>query len=416
MIANEEEGFLEEIQQGPDDDAPRWIYADWLEERGDPRAEFIRVQCEVARCAATGSPPPAELAARERELLDERRRACLAELAPLGVRDVRFSRGLVEKVHCVGSQVLERPNTLFKHAPAIRALLLRQPARQGAGILFRILTSPHLHCLKTLDLAQNELRSIGSEHLSDFPRLVRLATLNLSRNHLSGRGLHELLADRYFEGVASLNLSGNGLLLHDTKLLARSPHLRGIRSLSLDDNQTGDDGLHFLSTSPHLSELNFLSLKNCEIAVAGVRAFAASPSLLQVATLDFSGNPLGEVGAAVLASTSNISKTSMLKLVDCGIGSDGARALAASLFLRKLTALDLGGNGIQDGAAEIAKSTNFPALSTLNLSNNGIEPRIAEMLVDSPHLRNLSLLDLSANGLGKCAQLIDRFGAERIRL
>jgi hypothetical protein len=28
--------------------APRLILADWLEERGDPRADFIRVQCELA--------------------------------------------------------------------------------------------------------------------------------------------------------------------------------------------------------------------------------------------------------------------------------------------------------------------------------------------------------------------------------
>src|SRR5262245_51579788 len=34
----------------PDDDTPRLVYADWLDEHGDhDRAEFIRVQCRLAR-------------------------------------------------------------------------------------------------------------------------------------------------------------------------------------------------------------------------------------------------------------------------------------------------------------------------------------------------------------------------------
>ena len=43
--------FLQSIIAAPDDDAPRLVYADWLEEHGgEPeRAEFIRVQCELAR-------------------------------------------------------------------------------------------------------------------------------------------------------------------------------------------------------------------------------------------------------------------------------------------------------------------------------------------------------------------------------
>jgi uncharacterized protein (TIGR02996 family) len=45
-----EEGFLADIIEHPDDDAPRLIYADWLDDHGQPkRADFIRVQCQLAR-------------------------------------------------------------------------------------------------------------------------------------------------------------------------------------------------------------------------------------------------------------------------------------------------------------------------------------------------------------------------------
>ena len=40
--------FLAAICANPDDDAPRLVYADWLDEHGDPRGEFIRVQVELA--------------------------------------------------------------------------------------------------------------------------------------------------------------------------------------------------------------------------------------------------------------------------------------------------------------------------------------------------------------------------------
>jgi len=42
-----EDAFLRAILASPQDDAPRLIYADWLEERGDPRAEYIRLLCAL---------------------------------------------------------------------------------------------------------------------------------------------------------------------------------------------------------------------------------------------------------------------------------------------------------------------------------------------------------------------------------
>jgi uncharacterized protein (TIGR02996 family) len=39
---DEEADFLRAIAARPADDAPRLVYADWLEERDDPRAKFVR--------------------------------------------------------------------------------------------------------------------------------------------------------------------------------------------------------------------------------------------------------------------------------------------------------------------------------------------------------------------------------------
>lgn len=70
--------LLQTIRENPDQDAPRLIYADWLEEHGQQdRAEFIRVQIRLAKvnhmreCRAPGAmmgPPYTSLCGREKEL------------------------------------------------------------------------------------------------------------------------------------------------------------------------------------------------------------------------------------------------------------------------------------------------------------------------------------------------------------
>ena len=47
----EEFPFLRAIFNQPDDDGLRLVYADWLEERGDPRADFLRLDVERHRPA-----------------------------------------------------------------------------------------------------------------------------------------------------------------------------------------------------------------------------------------------------------------------------------------------------------------------------------------------------------------------------
>ena len=46
------EALLAAVVADPDADLPRLVYADWCDDHGEPeRAEFIRVQCELARDA-----------------------------------------------------------------------------------------------------------------------------------------------------------------------------------------------------------------------------------------------------------------------------------------------------------------------------------------------------------------------------
>ncbi len=48
-IVDNEAPFLDAIKANPDDAVTRLVYADWLEERGDARSEFLRLQVESDR-------------------------------------------------------------------------------------------------------------------------------------------------------------------------------------------------------------------------------------------------------------------------------------------------------------------------------------------------------------------------------
>jgi uncharacterized protein (TIGR02996 family) len=73
------EPFLKEIAAHADLDEPRLVFADWLEERGDLRGEFIRVQCRLARLPRDAA-ERLELEAREDALLPNCRDAWLRDL------------------------------------------------------------------------------------------------------------------------------------------------------------------------------------------------------------------------------------------------------------------------------------------------------------------------------------------------
>ena len=46
-LSAEEKVFLKEVEADLDDDLARLVYADWLEERGDPRGEYLRLEYEL---------------------------------------------------------------------------------------------------------------------------------------------------------------------------------------------------------------------------------------------------------------------------------------------------------------------------------------------------------------------------------
>src|SRR5262249_47228372 len=85
-LMNLADSFLQDIIENPAADCPRLAFADWLEEHGQAdRADFIRVQCELAKLAENDPRQPL-LERRSQELLEEHAQEWLKPLPEWVVR------------------------------------------------------------------------------------------------------------------------------------------------------------------------------------------------------------------------------------------------------------------------------------------------------------------------------------------
>jgi uncharacterized protein (TIGR02996 family) len=345
-----QEAFRRDIAEHPDDDTPRLVYADWLDEQGDPRGEFIRVQVRLTRTAA-GDPGGAALARREAELLAAHRDDWLGEL-PAWARGqaTLFQRGFVAALEADVTELARGAAALWAVAPLTR-LRLRGVAGR-AGVLGDF---PHLRFLTALDLSSGRLTDADVSAVAATPCLDRLATLDLSYNEVGPAG---------------------------AAALAGSPHLPGLRALLLDNNRLGEAGVEALAASERLRLLE-LSLMANRVGHVGAATLARSALLGGLTSLHLGNNRLGPAGAAALAASPRVQNLAELFLRGNGIGDTGAAALARSPHLGRLVTLNLWDNAITDaGAAALAASPLAGHLRKLTLWDNPLRPEVQRLLRD----------------------------------
>lgn len=243
---NHSPGLLQAILDDPDSDELRLIYADWLEERGDPRGEFVRLQVELARMSESDARREL-LEPRETALLDEYGDQWIAELGPeldLDECSVTFRRGFVEEATFWGAggaaHLIDRGHVLFQRAPLVDLRLLPTGAEQprlfpwdqakfdmnrlSAVQLAAILDLLPVDRLRLLDLSgstipfpgggpevsvSNRIGDRGAERIASCPYLGRLTELLLSDNLIADRGALALANAPFFSGLMHLDLRFN---------------------------------------------------------------------------------------------------------------------------------------------------------------------------------------------------------------
>src|SRR3954471_12722954 len=121
----QDEGFLRAIIEDPEDDTVRLFHPDWLgDPRAPPRAEFIRVQIELARMAEDDDRRP-ELETREGQLLAEHAQSLLGPLYnnPDDDRILRrfFRRGFLDRMTIESRLLLREADGYLRDLP-VRSL------------------------------------------------------------------------------------------------------------------------------------------------------------------------------------------------------------------------------------------------------------------------------------------------------
>ena len=387
--------FLQAVLAEPDDDAPRLIFADWLEERGDPRGAFIRLQCALERLSPADPARP-DLEDEADALLRLHEEEWTAPLQGIASQ-WRFHRGFVEQAAMAGDEFLAHGDDLFNAFPIIR-LQIRMNRRQVAAVA----SSPHLARLWALDVSSCRLRDAGVEELLASPYLTRVNALDLARNDLEGPAFRMLIESPLMTRLTWLNLSFNGSLgVSAARRLAQSPAAAALQMLGLSHTNIGPGGLRDLLTSTFLASLTDLRAENINLFGAlPVTDLISGPVLSRLSALDLGGFS-GPAGLAELLRSPVLARLTTLRLSFCDLRLEGVQAIAESSHLSGLTTLDLSLNQIgAKGMLMLTASPQFCRVRSLHLPANAIRDAGARALAASPHMTRLTTLDLARNSIG----------------
>ncbi len=430
--------FLKDIKENPDDDTPRLVLADWLEEQGDPRGEFVRLQCQrqqPGQESATAWPTN-----REVELLETHGNQWRGVLAKKGV-DTEFERGMVQVWGGVRSLLSKQLAALWptEELAWVDSLCIRD---MNAEAVARLAQSPHWTCLSSLDLSGSfyyadhlagqftpGVGPQGGVALAAVPVLAQVRELVLRCNDIGAQGMAALAAIPNLERLQTLDLSCNNLGDEGGAALASSRSLTGLTRLYLNQNRLGSEGVAALAQWPGLSKLTTLSLWENYFRAEGATALAASPYLGCLTELHLGGSEergyfiepgpgkIGPEGAAALSKSLSLTRLARLNLWNNFIGPEGTAALAATRTLTGLVELNLSRNEVGDrGAIALASSPALSHLVRLELRCNNIGNQGALALAASTYLTNLKYLNLRANreigsaGLRCAARTLRRCG------
>ncbi len=453
--------LLSAIREHPDEDTPRLVYADWLDEHGEaPRAAYIRAQVEHHRAAEadTATNTASEFAELEyytgldrvdwravdadlhaalaaRKAAEKRARAFKLTAAGEGVPRVKGASFQADGRGFLGRLWVEDTVAFLKHADAIfRAAPITDiefgelTAEQAREFVF----SGHLARVRRLELSDADpdaLRVLGSASGAAGVRDLEVTPDS------SAEVVPALAAGRYWTGLKRLYAADLGAddeyELDEAavaEMLAR-PQFRGLRALVMWGNNLDDSVAKVIATK--LPELRHLDLALNPLTGTGGEALAASKALKHLRHLDLGSCEMedGATAAAKLINTKNLPNLCVLKLdynifrglapgvlnkpgrgptlrvLDLGdvfFTPADVEALVACPAVRDVWHLTLDNASLNDGAVEyLTRPGAFERLACLDLSTNEFGPRGAKALAAWPGAANLQWLDLSSNPIGE---------------
>lgn len=374
--------FLRQIALRPDDDLPRLIYADWLDDHGnEQQASFIRMQVERGKLQDRLDCEPwlkngAEWRATQVNPISHYRpldNLPHADCTPAWV-ELDHKRGFAENLTITltpgdASNIDQLckyiTDCLCSDASTVTSMTINGQDGCDSDDLRRILEIPGIDKLTKLSVNAAAFgRDEAVSVIGSAARLSNLKHLDLSYSNLSARAVEYLTESSCLGALEVLNLSNNGIGRQGCQALA-SPNSRLAKlvRVNVDNNRIGDAGMGELLRGESLKSLVELSVRDNGISYSVFRGMPPR----QWVSLDLSNNTeFRNEGVNFL----NMPEIQRLRLDRCGIGKAGAEDLARMPQYRNLQSLSINNNAIKDdGAAAIVNSVALTALSSLSMTN-----------------------------------------------
>lgn len=397
------EAFLPGITGDPDDDTPRLIFADWLDDTDKEdnrlRADLIRVQCELAKLLA-GDPRRLALERREAELLWHEQGFFRQQIEAAMLMEGRSHRGFIDEVTMTPAMLLERLQYLQPPPTQLRLVGLTDDSVDALA------ASPHLSHLRSLDLMGSRLSPEGLRALLASKELSRLQHLFLSRSGLRAEHMQVLMDSPIAGQLLTLDVSDNfsGLVVGTACMNAIFASGRFSRMQTLNIEGNGIMNWHFLQHADVPALRRFFAGRN-PVDTVPLRASGLMQQLTELdlhhARIDFP-HFLGDHGQNFPLQS--------LNLAENRLDTEGAAMIFNAPRLASLTHLNLRMNRIGDTYGRQLVKKGRPStlpLRSLNLGNNEIDDKDIRRLMEQPFRSTLAELFLEGNVYEKFSRLLD---------
>jgi uncharacterized protein (TIGR02996 family) len=243
-VTDTQAALLRAIAAHPDEDTPRLMYADSLDEEGEPsttaRAEFIRLHVRAARLAQNA--PERESVLCELDRLLYRWDSVWQKEMPAGFKTLSgYRRGFAYRAAALAAAVADAADDprllLVEH--------LELTAGESATALHRAVQQPLFARLLELVVRGGPLGRRGAQALAtgEYPRLERLV---LAQQSIGNVGLRDLCESWGFPQLRELDLSSNDLTDIGAAVLLDSTLYSRLRRVSVWGNSIGHELMYHL--------------------------------------------------------------------------------------------------------------------------------------------------------------------------
>jgi uncharacterized protein (TIGR02996 family) len=343
--------LLETIWESPLEDAPRLVYADWLQETNIPeniaRAEFIRVHCERARLE--------EWDPRYKDLLNQE--VDLLEIFDPENKDKGnefYSRGFLEQEHWGFAdnwyeEIAQNPwtsptwnirihlgfdHTLLTlrnskthlsrvHKLTLRSFVYAEDGFQGinespsissehARIVTEWLSLPNWVHLEHLTL-EGEITNVWLDALAECRGLQRIKSLKFDATQMRFTPSDIFFQSRFLSNITQLKLVDGWRNVITTDLLAQW-NLPSLQRLEMEFNDMPDVMLESWNDLPLIRHLTRLTLKNIQ---EGLDTLAQCQTLSNLRTLDLDFSAYGRQEDLLTIASSPIFDNLQVLKISC---------------------------------------------------------------------------------------------------